>query len=457
MIDHILIAVVAVLVFRATRAGLAEGFPTAVFWLILLPRHLRIEHSTQLPELTAHRIILLILLFRWAQSPRVVIPRSGNLTGVLVISLLSHGISDVFSITPGPSGKDFVVFALETCAFYALAASALTATADRYVALRAATFALFIVAAIALLERYAGVNLPLVALSSFSYNGDGIQSTFPHRILLGFAMAMGTPLALLLLDRAKRKARRIFCWLALFALIAACFLADSRGGWIGMALGGFLSFIIGSRRTKRRCAAILMLAALALLVRPGIRETISGRAKDTMAEDSYKGASYQYRWRLWSVAFSEIAKSPERLLFGYGGLSTESMDLSQYFPAQQGGTTDKLGFTSWDNNYASDLIEFGLLGLGTEILLYGTIAIRLFRRTRTCPPPLRSFFGMLLVSVLIFLFAQTNVYIFSEQLKFFFWIIVAVGLTARPWGTTAPSLVPESHPSVPRVAPSLPV
>jgi O-antigen ligase len=457
VIDHILIALVAVLVFRATRGGLAEGFPTAVFWLILLPRHLRIEHSAQIPELTAHRIILLILLFRWVQSPRVVVPRSGNLTGVLVISLIARCISDVFSITPGPSAKDFVVFALETCAFYALAASALTSTENRYVALRAATFALLLVAAIALLERYAGFNLPLVALSSFSYNSDGIQSTFPHRILLGFAMAMGTPLALLLLDRAKRRAQRIFYWLAVFALIATCFLADSRGGWLGMALGGGLSFVIGSRRTKRRCAAILMLAALTLLVRPGIRATISGRAMDTLAEGSYKGASYQYRWRLWNVAFSEINKSPERLLFGYGGLSTESMDLSQYFPPQKGGAPDKLGFTSWDNNYASDLIEFGLLGLGTEILLYGTIAIRLFRRTRTSPPPLRPFFGMLLASVLIFLFAQTNVYIFSEQLKFFFWTLVAVGLTARPWSPTATSLVPESLPSVTRVAPSLSV
>ncbi len=431
MFDLAFIAIAAIAILRATRHGLSAGFPLAAGLLVLLPGQLRIELPGALPELTVHRIILAILIFRWIQSPRSERPvETVHLTFWLGLWLATRAVSDLLSVTPGASLKDLLAFAIEAVLFVQLARAALPTAEVRLATLRAVVVALFFVALIAFVERYGGVNLPVLVFAHFKYCYDGIQSTYPHRILLGYAMAMGVPLALFLIDRASdRRARRPW-WLILVALVVACFLADSRGGWIGMALAGALSFLLGSGPTRRRCLALLVLALLTLGVRPGVRETILSRIHDTYAADSYKGTSYQYRWRLWHVAASEIARSPDRLLFGYGGLSTESMDLSRYFDKEQGGTAAKIGYTSWDNHYASDLIEFGVVGLGVEALVYAAIILQLLRGWRRASPEERPLVGATLIGCLVFMFARTNVYVFGEQTKFLFWTFVSLGAAA---------------------------
>ena len=443
MLDLLLIAGIAAGVFRATRHGLAAGFPLAAALLGLLPGQLRIELPGSPMEITVHRVILVILLLRWIREPRLgAAPAVAGHTFVLGLLLGSRLLSDVLSVTPGPSLKDLFTFAIETVVYFHLARFALASAATQLATVRAVTVALLIVAGIAFVERYAGVSLPLLVLANFKYCFDGIQSTYPHRILLGYAMAMGTPLVLVLLDAAAPARRRLW-WLVLLALVAVCFLADSRGGWLGMVLAGTLSLAIGSRGTRLRCLALGALAAIILLLRPGIRETIVSRIVDTYATDTYKAVSYQYRWRLWQVAYSEIARSPQRTLFGYGGLSTEQMDLSEYFRSQEGGTTGKIGFTSWDNHYASDLIEFGFVGVGFELLLYAAFLIHVVRRWRTAPRSARPLIGAALVSSIVFMFARTNVFIFGEPLKFLFWTIVALGTTAvRSAVETRPAAIP---------------
>lgn len=434
MLDIVLILIFATLVFKATRHGLSEGFPLAAACLVTLPGQLRIESPGSLPEITVHRILLAILFLRWSQAPRTERPPiADHLNFLLILAVLARVVSNLLSITPAASVKDLLSFTFESVVYYHLACFALTTAASRDAVVRAVIRGLVVVALIGFVERYSGVSLPLVAISGFKYCYDGIQSTYSHRILLGYAMAMGTPLVLHLLDAAASARERRVYWLALTALVVVCFLADSRGGWIGMAIGGMLSLVTGSGSTRKRCIGLLFLAGLTLVVRPGIRETILARIQDTYSTDSYKGVSYQYRWRLWHVAFSELGKSPERLLFGYGGLSTESMNLSHYFPPQEGGAVTKTGFTSWDNHYASDLIEFGVVGLGIELLIFGAILLRLARHWWIAPPDTRPLIGAALVSSIIYVFARTNVYIFGEQLKFLFWTIVAVGTTAaRP-------------------------
>ena len=222
-------------------------------------------------------------------------------------------------------------------------------------------------------ERYVGIDLPAILFSHFRYLGDGFQSTYQHRILLGYAMAMGMPIALSLLDLAPSKWEKWLMWLVVLLTAVACFLADSRGGWIGMAIGGAISLFMGTKQTRRRCLWVAVLAAVTVVVRPGIRDTIVDRYTETFQQGSYKERSYSYRWKLWHVSFSEIGKSPERFLFGYGGLSTETMDLSRYFGHEEGGTAVKIGFTSWDNHYASDLIEFGVVGVGIETIMCALI------------------------------------------------------------------------------------
>ena len=431
MLDLFLIALAAFAVFRATRHDLAAGFPLAAGMLVFLPGDLRIELPGAIPEITVHRIILVVLLFRWIQAPKLERPPPVVAHSfILGLLLASRVISDLLTVTPVLSIKDLLNFVFETFVFFHLARYALASAPARVATMRAVAISLVGVAIISLVERYAGVSLPRVVFAQFKHLFDGIQSTYPHRILLGYAMAMGTPLVLLQLDTAATASRRRWWWLGLFAVVTGCFLADSRGGWIGMALGVTLTFVVGTGGTRRRCFALLGLAVLALLLRPGIRQTILSRVNDTYAGDTYKGVSYQYRWRLWNVAFSEVARSPQRLAFGYGGLSTETMDLSRYFRAQEGGTTTRIGYTSWDNHFASDLIEFGLVGLGFQICFYAVVLFHLARRGQTGSDAAKPLINAALISCVIFVFARTNVYIFGEQLKFLFWTVVVVGTTA---------------------------
>src|SRR5690606_37747131 len=114
-------------------------------------------------------------------------------------------------------------------------------------------------------------------------------------------------------------------------------------------------------------------------------------------------------------------------LFGYGGLSTERMDLSHYFDRESGGTTNALGYTSWDNQLACNLIEFGIVGFTIEILLLIAAMRMLLRNMRRARPPDRTMILAFACACFIYIFALTNVYIFSPQLKFLFWTLLACG------------------------------
>lgn len=433
------LAVLAVAV--ASRRGLIAGYPLALGLMVFLPDTLRLELPGLWPEITVHRLIMLVLFARWVLAPaapdRV---STGRLLGVvLALMLASRAISTAFSVTPAPSVKDLLSFAIETVLFIHLSIAALPSLAAARAALRALGVAATAVAAVALVERYTGVSLPAAIFTGFKHCHDGIQSTFPHRILLGYAMAVALPVTLQLFALARTRRGRVAWGGATLAVITACFLADSRGGWLGMALAGAAVFVLGSRPVRRTCVVLAVLAALTLLFRPGIRDTIASRVTDTYATDSYKAVSYRYRWLLWDVAFAEIDRTPERFLFGYGGLSTESMDLSHYFHEQQGGMTLKTGFTSWDNHYASDLMEFGVVGLGVEVLGYLALVLQLILARRHAPPAYRDLLTVALIGTAVLLFARTNVYLFGQQPKLLGWALIALGAATSRVRTTAPA------------------
>lgn len=441
MTDLFILGLAVVAVLFASRRGLVAGYPLALGLMVFLPDTLRLELPGIWPEVTVHRLIMLVLFVRWALAPAESerAPTTRLLGVVLALLLASRAISTAFSITPAPSLKDLLSFAIETVLFTHLSVAALPTLAAARAALRALGVAATAVAAVALVERYTGVSLPAVTLAGFKHCHDGIQSTFPHRILLGYAMAVALPINLQLFALAQTRAGRLAWGGATLAVITACFLADSRGGWLGMALAGATVFALGPRPVRRACVVLAALAALTLLLRPGIRDTITARITDTYAGDSYKAVSYRYRWLLWDVAFAEIDRTPERFLFGYGGLSTESMDLSHYFHEQQGGMTLKTGFTSWDNHYASDLMEFGVVGLGLEVLGYLALVLQLVLARRHAPPAYRDLLTVALIGTAVLLFARTNVYLFGQQPKLLAWALIALGAAANRTPATAPA------------------
>jgi O-antigen ligase len=104
------------------------------------------------------------------------------------------------------------------------------------------------------------------------------------------------------------------------------------------------------------------------------------------------------------------------------------MDLSRYFEREAGGTTELLGHTSFDNHLAANLLEFGVIGIAVEILLYcravsSLVSIGMRHKDRD-----REFYAAIITSVGIFIYAMTTVYIFSPQLRFLYWSLFANGL-----------------------------
>jgi O-antigen ligase len=87
----------------------------------------------------------------------------------------------------------------------------------------------------------------------------------------------------------------------------------------------------------------------------------------------------------------------------------------------------KIGYTSWDNNFACNLIELGVLGFLAEMLLFFIILKKLVANWFKNDSEDRVLQGGIIVSCMVFLFAMTNVFIFAPQLKYLFWALVAAG------------------------------
>jgi hypothetical protein len=437
---NILLVLLAVIVVTSIgRRDLLRGFCFAVVLMVASPNAIRIDFGGGLPDITIQRAIMIALTVLWIRSPQRS-NRTGNrlLANLLIFLLVTRGFSTFLSIAPLRSIKEFLSFAIENLLFFRIASSLVVDRMSQIATCKALTTGLSITAAFGIIERWGHVSVPSLLLPHFQYIREGVQSTYPDQHLFGYAMAMGVPLITVLLGEAAAVRQKLILWACLFSMILGCYFSTARGPWMGLAAGFGIGFLIGGSRTRKRYTLIFAASAAVILARPGIRDTISNLAKSTFQDDDIKAYSYTYRWRLWPVAWSEISKSPERLLFGYGGLSTETMDLSRYFVAGQGGDTFLLGYTSWDSQYAGDLIEYGLGGFVTEILLFGAIVVCLFKNWRAADPSVKSLCAASIAAAVIFLFAQTNLWIFSIQLKLVFWTVVALGAVSGTSALSAP-------------------
>jgi hypothetical protein len=414
------------------RQNLRSGLCLIFGLLVFLPDTMRIELPGALPQITIHRI-LIVLAFcflisgRDAHRKKLPVP---NLTLVLIFGaeqLLSAAIGDHF-VT---GIKGCINYGVETILFYVLISEYVQGEDDLVPLLRGICYGLAAVAVVASFEKYGHFN-PLERLglpaAAFLEDGGDITATYPHRILLGYAMVMGVPLALALSTQVENaKSKRNLYGITLL-LIAAAYFSTSRGPWLGLAIGMVGIAVLGGPILRRKLIYIGLLTGAIAILRPGVWETIDGLWQQTFS-DSEKGSTYQYRWQLWAIAVKEIEKSPSKFLFGCGPLSTEFMDLSDNWAGEEGSQASivQIGHTSWDNNYACDLIELGLVGFGLELLLFATIAACLIRNWSKCEGESRILLGGVTVSCVVFMYSMTNVYIFAPQLKYLFWSLVAVG------------------------------
>lgn len=407
-----------------------QGLAYGVFLCVLLPTQLRIELPGSLPQLTIYRLILISLFFFWLRN-RSIRTSTGSppLLPILGLWCLANLISLLFTQADFvDSLKRFLDRALEVYAFYYLISKSLRTSDDARRVLRAILRALVLVAMLGVYEHQTGFN-PIAAYLGGGASGGpygGIESTFQHRILLGAALAMGLPLAFALMyweERPPRTSHLVYLWLAIALLASACYFTNSRGPWLalGLVLAG-LGFL-GSRRLKKTVILIGCFSVLALLMKPGVWASISSRASQTKDASSLKGGNFYYRLELWKVAWVEINKSPERLFFGYGPGSGANRNIDWQLSYR--GTTEEIW--SWDNHWAYELFQSGLFGFAVTLGLYWSIVKARFRSWRTGHPPGRDLHLCILASAGAMCFMMTNVLIFSKQLDYLFWSVVAAG------------------------------
>jgi len=405
--------------------------------IVCVTDKLRLDLPGGLPELTIQRILLLISVYYWNRERRYTVKYGERgVRAALLANLFLVLCSTALSIAVDLSVKTIISLAFEEYFFYWLVYTSVRSEKDILLVFKYFGYGLAIVAALGFVEYYTQFN-PVDAYITQAPRADlgmayagwyDVMGTFPHRILFGYAMVCGAVVAFGCYFLEKTKLRR-YLWLALVLLFSGVtYFSNSRGPWFALPLAVGVVFLWGNTRSRKLIVYLGIAIVAGLLIKPGVRETIGNLVIETFEKDTHKGESYEYRWECWGVAWKMIGNSPIRFLFGYGGLSTQRMDLQNMFSV--GGSTYKLGYTSWDNQYAANLIEYGALGFMGFNIVFAVIAARLFTRRSRLSPSLTQVVTSAKAVLVVYLFLMTNVYSFSSQLKYFLWGLIALALAA---------------------------
>lgn len=428
----LLIVVLLVPLWLRARRDFVGALCYGVVVLISCTHLLKIPTPGALPELSIHRLVIISLLISWLRQPGDR-PRLGSVPlakqirwWIIVISLSLIGSIDLVV-----GVKRYLDYVLEFFLLYFILVTSMRSHSDAMRVLRAACIGLTIVALLAFAEKYSGVNVVDRFIAQYDVEGSAlsdIRATYRHRILLGAGMAMGWPVAFYFTQSARTGTGRKLAWFSVIAMLSACYFARSRGPWLaaGLASGGLFFFSSGAAR--RRLAGITVLAAVLVMLRPGVLATVTGLAEQTLDTESFKGGTYQYRWELWRVAFNAITQSPWRTLFGFGpgSGSTQSLDWSLSFRDGKDFVVE-----SWDNDFAYILYQYGFIGLVATVALYATLAWRLLVQAKRRSGLDRDLFACLAMTALVLFFMMSNVMIFARQLYYLLWTITAVGFVAQ--------------------------
>lgn len=404
-----------------------KGLCYAEFLLVAVPEYLRIETYGAIPEITLERVVLVVLLWFWLKDRK----RQRG-TGIqtpcrksLLVFMLVNAISLLGAFNFGVSFNRFLDTAFEVGAFYFVVTTYVRERSDALRLLRSGWLGISFVAVLGVIEKYSSfrvLSLFPSFLSSGAYHLGDVSATFPQRILLGTAMAMGWPLAMAVgLAGKDRFLRKMGTLLSVALILAVCYFANSRGPWLAAAGAGGILILLGSKRLRKPLIVCGCLGVALLFTRPGVLQSLRGKADATFNASSFKGDTFLYRLQLWEIAAHEVSKSGWRTLFGYGPGAGSAMDIEWRMPYSDHSST----ITSWDNQYAYNLLETGIVGLLATLVFYFGVAARTFSLWRKATQPERDLLACSLATMAALLFMRSNVLIFAPQLDFLFFSVVA--------------------------------
>jgi hypothetical protein len=414
------------------RRDFIQGLAYAVFLCVSMPTVLRVSLPGNLPQLTIYRLVLILVFIFWLLNREIDRRFSkAPLFGVFCFWGLANLVS--LLLTRGDfwiSLKRYFDFVMETAVFFLLVVTSLRRREDAWAIMRAACLGVTLVAVLAFVEKFTAFNpvnylgsVNMEYLSGENFRLD-ITATYQHRILLGTGMAMGWPLVMAMMLRTERDLRRPGAWWLSFLLVpAACYFGDSRGPWLAAALAGGVLVILGRADVRRKLAVMLLLVPVVLVLKPGVVRYLADAMKVTTDSMSLKGGNFQYRLELWKVAWTQISRSPERLLFGYGpgaGL-TSTVDWKLSYRED-----DEEEIWSWDNHLAYDLYQSGVVGFLSSLILYSGVLLAAYRFWRRAPPDEKGLMACLVAALWAYVFMLTNVLMFAKPVNFLFWSIAAV-------------------------------
>ncbi len=433
----ILIAPVLSLYAKDYRKGMAA----AVFILLAAPYNIYLEFPGAMPNLTIHRLIIVLMVFFWLRKSWI--PKSPTsvpfyipFTGVIITAIISVSIS----LVKVPSVKSLFSILMEEWVFYIVVATSMAAMSyqDRREQVRmfiiSIVGALSIVAVLGMIERWTGFNpsqllpthakLPDFLAGNVKTYKNRIVATYPHAILLGYTFAMVWPLLLALQVRQVSPKKRLLLWFCFFAMGSSLYFTESRGAWMGSMIAGVIAFAAMTGPIRKRLMIAGALMALVFVVRPQITQTVQHLVQSTFNLNTLKGRSYNYRIELWNKAYEEIQVNLKRYLFGYGDDSHSYADWSGYEEATGRFST----FWSWDNEYAVMLLERGTVGFLAFVLFFLVLWVRTLQSALRAPPEEKNFYVGLWAAVTVYLFMMTNVKVFSPQLKALLYTTAAMSL-----------------------------
>jgi len=240
------------------------------------------------------------------------------------------------------------------------------------------------------------------------------QSVFPHPIVLGTAMVIGLPLALLL---ARRGAA--WAWGAVCVMSLALVLTLSRGPWLGAVVAVVVAGLAGRRKGVRVAVAAVGVAVLLYLGSATVRSLADQLTSPTQGQYSYVN---DYRRQLAQATWRRIVANPFSATLD--PLKRPSL------VAQVNGRAVDVS-VSVDNTYARYVLELGAVG---ALLLLGLIASIVFAiySGRVDTEVQGSIVG---AQVGLLATAITVGTLSFEQIGVLFWLVSGVGLAFIALGT----------------------
>jgi len=429
----ILDAIVILLILGcAFWKGLERTLPLIAFLLLLFPYESQIT-LTGYFDLTTQRLIVILAFVIYAFSSEVKEKRKLPLRYTIFFLMAWMLVASANSVVFVTSIKSVLSQFFDFFLIYYIFAKSVTRTETVRKIFYGFVAAMLLLSVIGIAEIYWDWNVlglfPEVyhrfanIVGGVNDRGGRVQTTFGHPILYGAALAMTIPMALYLISTSKTTMQKIFLWATTFLIVLNLYKTGSRGPWLAAALSMAVVMLSGGKQMRRYVIWMGVLAAIVLVARPGIWETISNLYSLTLASETAQGSSYQWRYALYEQAFLHLNHDFWRALWGYG---PESF----YFLGWKGVFQGMIvPFESCDSSLAQLMIETGYIGFLLGVSVFVIAGYKAFRSSLKLPQPENLPCVVLFVNMCAFLFLMSNVAILSwGQQSYMAWIVVALAM-----------------------------